>query len=331
MDSSINIEYDIYFYEAFEEEALAIQRLMPEDIKAGYSWKTIQESGHERPPAEIISTRTQSKYPAEWSSNLKAILSRSTGYDHLINYKLSSKTASGLGYLPLYCNRAVAEHAMMLWMALLRKLPQQIKNFDQFHRDGLTGYECQGKNLSVIGVGNIGSQIVKIGKGLDMQVRGVDLIHKFADVEYCNFDEAVSIADIIVCSMNLTSENKGFFSYDKLKQSKKGVIFINIARGELSPINDLLRLIEEHHLGGLGLDVFENEVSLAHALRNKITMEDETIKGVLKLSSHQNVIFTPHNAFNTAESVERKAEQSVQQVKYFLAHNKFKWTVPEQD
>ena len=284
MDPSAVISYDVYFYEAFEEEAFAIQKFMPDHIKAGYTWKTIQESGHTNPIAPIISTRTQSQFPTKWSDKIKAILSRSTGYDHLINYKVQTNSLAKLGYLPLYCNRAVGEQAMLLWMALLRKLPQQIENFNRFHRDGLTGMECEGKKLVVVGVGNIGSQIVKIGKGLGMRVQGVDIAIKYPELEYSAFSKAVSDADIIVSSMNLTSENISYFNYEKLKKAKKGVIFINIARGELSPITDLIRLVEEKHIGGLALDVYENESALAHTLRNNDVVNDELIKATLKLA-----------------------------------------------
>ena len=214
-------------------------------------------------------------------------------------------------------------------MALLRKLPQQMQNFNQFHRDGLTGFECEGKRLLVVGVGNIGSQIVQIGKGLGMRVQGVDLVKKHVDVDYVKFKDAVADTDIIVSAMNLTSENAGYFNYDKLKQAKKGIIFINIARGELSPIDGLLRLIEEDHLGGLALDVYENEAALAHALRQKEIVTNELIKTTLKLAEYSNVILTPHNAFNTNEAVGRKAEQSVQQVEHYFKHSNFKWTIPE--
>lgn len=321
--------HDVYFYESFDEEVIAIRKYMPDHIKAGYTWKTIQETGHSKPIAPIISTRTQSQFPLDWSDELSAILSRSTGFDHLIYYKAQTNTKAKLGYLPIYCNRAVAEQTMMLWMVLLRKLPQQLDNFNRFHRDGLTGKECEGKKLVVVGVGNIGSQIVKIGKGLGMYVLGVDIDVKYPDFEYSDFDEAIDDADIIVSSMNLTNENIAYFNYDTLIKAKKGVIFINIARGELSPVNDLLRLIEENHISGLALDVFENESALAHVLRNKDKVEDKGINSIMKLAKCQNVILTPHNAFNTVESVNRKAEQSVEQIEHLLNKNDFKWSIPE--
>ncbi|GAB4377795.1 MAG: hypothetical protein Kow0042_26030 [Calditrichia bacterium] len=319
---------DVYFYEAFEEEHQELIKYLPAQIRAGFTWKTVQESGDEHPPALLISIRTQSQIPSEWCSQLEGILSRSTGYDHLQIYRKMSNNQIQLGYLPLYCNRAVAEQAMLLWMALLRKLPRQMEQFPDFNRDGLTGIECQGKTLLVVGVGNIGSEIVKIGEGLGMTVWGVDLVEKHSFVHYTTLEKALPRADIIVCAMNLTEENVSYFDYHRLKQARQGVIFINIARGEMSPSRDLLRLVQENHLGGLGLDIYNRESELAITLRQKKESNDPEVQATLELMKYPQVIFTPHNAFNTIEAVQRKAQQSVQQIQHFLEEREFIWPVP---
>ena len=78
---------DIFFFEAFEEEQAALKKYNAGEFDAGYTWKTIQEYNTNEPPADIISVRTQSKIPAEWAGKLKAILTRSTGFDHLTAYR----------------------------------------------------------------------------------------------------------------------------------------------------------------------------------------------------------------------------------------------------
>lgn len=321
--------YDVFFYEAFEEEVQALKTIMDKRIKVGYSWKTIQEDSEQFPPASLLSIRTQSVIPVSWAGHLKGILTRSTGYDHLLSYKKETQTPIHLGYLPLYCNRAVAEQACMLWLSLSRKLKQQMKQFKSFNRDGLTGLECERKTLVIVGVGNIGSEVVKIGEGLGMRVLGVDIVQKFDHVTYISIQDAITRADIIVCAMNLTEENVGYFNYERLIEAKKGVIFINIARGEMSPSNDLLKLIDEGHLGGLGMDVFDQEAKLATSLRQGKTHLSNEIEATLALEEKDNVIFTPHNAFNTKESVARKSQQSVQQIEHFLNSGNFIWPIPE--
>ena len=319
---------DVYFYEAFEEEEKELKKYLPAKVKAEFTWKTIQESGHKLPPARLISTRTQSIIPLEWSKRLSGILSRSTGYEHLKEYQQRTGKNLMLGYLPLYCHRAVAEHALMLWMALLRKLPQQQKNFISFQRDGITGFECENKTLLIVGVGNIGSQLIRIGKGLGMQVLCVDIETKYPDEKYVTIEKGIQQADVIVCAMNLTERNRNYFTYDLLKKAKKNLIFINISRGEFSSSSVLLRLLNEKHLGGVGLDVFDEEKELANCLRGNIKSNISEVQATLELSIKQNVILTPHNAFNTYESVDRKSSQSIVQLMHYLDTGKFLWPIP---
>lgn len=319
---------DVFFYEAFEEETLALKRHLVPGIQAGFSPYTIHESHDSMPPARLISTRTQCRIPYGWAEHISGILTRSTGFDHIKAFLNTCSILIPAGYLPLYCSRSVAEHALVLWLSLLRRLPQQIHNFSMFNRDGLTGRECSGKVLLVVGVGNIGYEICRIGKALAMTVLGVDIVIKHPDIQYVSIEEGLSQADIIVCSMNLTEKNTGYFHYRLLKKARPGVIFINIARGELSPAKDLLRLLDEKHIRGIGLDVYNKESELAEHLRTGRAIGSKEGRATLELGRRNNVILTPHNAFNTVEALEEKARQSVQQVEHFLENGSFIWPLP---
>jgi D-lactate dehydrogenase len=305
---------EVHFYEAFEEEVAVLRQYLPARIHAHFTSHTIQEAGDTEPPAELISIRTQSIIPPSWAGKVSGIVSRTTGYDHLVGQKIPC------GHLPHYCSHSVAEQAILLAMALLRKLPAQVAQFPRFHRDGLTGHECAMRKLLVVGVGNIGTEVVKIGQALGMQVQGVDLLEKHATITYVTLEDGLAWADIIVCAMNLTKENVNYFSYETLKRARKGVVLVNIARGEFTPTEDMVMLLDEGHLGGLALDVYENESALGVALRSG--------KADFPLLGRPSVILTPHNAFNTAEAVDRKAKQTIQQIEYFIAHKWFLWPVP---
>lgn len=317
------------FYEAFEEEEKALKQYLPKGLTAGFTWKTVQEYDLSQPGAKIISVRTQSEIPAAWAENIDAILTRSTGYDHILKFLGRSCKNVTCGYLPLYCKRAVAEQAMMLWMCLLRKFGRQVRQFADFNRDGLTGGECCGKTLVVVGVGNIGYEIVKLGLALGMNVIGVDIAQKHTDIHYETIDAAIVKADVVVCAMNLTDKNAGYFDRNLFSRAQKGVLFVNIARGEMVRTGDLIRLLDEGHLGGAGLDVFDNESRIGVAFRQgKAADSSPDIPVLRELAARDNVILTPHNAFNTAESVHRKSEQSVQQILHFMDKGEFIWQVP---
>jgi D-lactate dehydrogenase len=319
---------DVYFYEAFAEEEEALRRYLPKEISAEYTDRTIQECDHKTPPARMISTRTQSRFPAEWSDSLDAILSRSTGYDHLTAYAAGKPKHPAMGYLPLYCHTAVAEQAMLLWMALLRRLPRQLKQFNDFNRDMLTGQECRGRTLVVVGVGNVGSEICRIGTALGMRVLGVDLRPRFKGIEYESPDAAFPQADIVVAAMDLNATNRGYFNAACLGKFKRGALFVNVARGELSPSSCLLAAMREGILRGVALDVFDHEAELAVALRSGKTSDDVEARAALELAKLDNVLLTPHNSFNTEEAVERKSEHSVRQIVAFRQNGRFEWPAP---
>lgn len=308
------MKYDVFFYEVFKEEEKLLKKYLPKNIIAGFSYDTIQESTDKSPPAKIISIRTQSKIPESWLDEISSIISRTTGNDHLQNY--SKKVLCR--HLPEYCSRSVAEQAILLCMSLLRKLPRQIKNFSDFNRNDLTGFEVKGKNILIVGVGKIGYEIYNIAKNLGMEIFGVDIIKRYSNVNYVSIEEGIKHSDVIICSMNLTKENMYYFNYDLLKKAKPGVIFINISRGELSPSEDLLKLVNEEQIGGLALDVYNKESSLGESLRSKKIPDDKEIKSVLELAKKDNVILTPHNSFNTLESLERKCKQTIQQLNQIL-------------
>jgi D-lactate dehydrogenase len=318
---------DVYFYEAFAEEEAELRQYLPARISAGYTDLTVQEAGHVEPPARLISIRTQSIVPADWARTLDGVLSRSTGFDHLLAYAAAAQTPVALGNLPLYCHRAVAEQAMLMWMALLRRLPRQMRQFHDFHRDGLTGAECQGRTLAVVGVGNIGREICDIGQSLRMRVLGVDCDPRHDDIDFVGVETALEQADVIACAMDLNETNRGYFDMAKWRRVKPGTIFVNISRGELSPSTGLVEALRAGLLGGVGLDVFDHESELAVALRTKAAPAGAEALAALELASRDDCICTPHNAFNTLEAVDRKSEHSVRQIAAFLETGQFLWPV----
>lgn len=319
---------DVMFYEVYEEEGKALKRHLPQGVKAGFSKKTIQSDSAADPPSQVISTRTQSIIPPAWKGKLSGILTRSSGYDHLFPVMTWPKSPA-CGYLPSYCSRAVAEHALMAIFALAKKLNKQRKQFATFNRDGLTGMECSGRNLLVVGVGRIGGEVVSLASGIGMKVKGVDLVRRLKTVAYVALEEGIPSADVIICALPLTQKTRGLLNYASLSRAKKGALFVNVSRGEISPVRDLKRLLDEGILGGIALDVYEEEGLFADTLRTKRGALSESGKIVLSLEKDDRVILTPHNAFNTEEALERKARESCEAVSAFLRTGAFPNPVPE--
>jgi D-lactate dehydrogenase len=274
------------------------------------------------PPAKLISIRTQSIVPANWSSDLKGILSRSEGFDHLVRYRRETRTRARLGHLSGYCSRSVAEQAVMLMLALMRKLPRQLSQLAVFDRNGLTGREVRGKNALVVGVGRIGREIVTMARGLGMAVRGTDIVKRERGVPYVPLAKGIGWADVVFIALPLTTRTEALLNYSLLSRSKRRPFVINVGRGEALPSEDLIRLLEEDRLSGAALDVFSDESVLAESLRAQAD-DGPGVRGLRRLMAFENVICTPHNAFNTAEALEQKCRQTIDAVKMFLAKGKF--------
>jgi D-lactate dehydrogenase len=330
------MSYTVAFFEAFDEEEKLLRKLLPKDMDCFFTRKTIQEADLDIPPAPIISIRTQSLIPSEWADQINALITRSTGYDHITAYCTETRKIINAAYLPDYAGRAVAEQAMLLWTALLRKLELQRESFDSFHRDEMTGRELIGRSLTVLGVGRIGSQIVDIGLGLKMNVVGVDIApRKINKLKYMGLDEGIKCAEILVCALPLTDKTLGMLNYNLLKKLQPNAIFINIARGEISPAKDLLKLLEDGSLAGAALDVYDYEKELASVLRDGKAPDNiindkakESVDAILKMRRRNDVLLTPHNAFNTIESVKRKSKQTVDNLLVYLKTGNFLTPIP---
>ena len=322
---------DAFFYEAFVEEAKRLHHHAAQaGLRIGTTTHTIQESGHAAPSAPVISVRTQSRLMPDWLGQSQGLLSRSTGYDHVQAFRTAvGPTCPPIGYLPLYCARAVAEQALLLWTALLRRLPRQLSQFDRFQRDHLTGRENVGQTMALFGVGHIGHEIAYIATALGQTVLGVDPVQRHPEITYVTPEDALAQADLIVCAMNLTDHNRGYFTRERLALAGRQPILVNIARGEFTPALVLEAALDNGTLSGVGLDVYHEETQLAAALRAGQTTElTPDNQALLRLRKRPNVLLTPHNAFNTAEAVERKSEQSIRTLLHFRETGQFLWPLP---
>ena len=317
----------VHFFEAFDEEKQLLGQALPEGCSAVFSRETVQESGVHTPDAPLICVRTQSGIPAAWLPSLQGVLSRSTGYDHLRDLAQSQDSCPALGHLSEYCSRAVAEHAVLVAGALLRKLPQQCRHMSTFLRSGLTGREMRGRRLVVLGAGRIGGEVARLALALHMDVIACDPVQRHDWLDYLPLEQAVPEADVLICAMELTPENHGLLDRNIFSRLPKGAIFVNVARGEFVVLRDLLHLYQEGRLGGIGLDVYPDEADLAIGLRRR-TGPTKALHVLDELMQLDNVVLTPHNAFNTEESLQMKVQETIAELEHFRSTGRFSNPIP---
>ncbi|MEI3141278.1 MAG: NAD(P)-dependent oxidoreductase [Lawsonibacter sp.] len=139
-------------------------------------------------------------------------------------------------------------------------------------------------------------------------------------MKFVTKDEAIETSDVIINAMNLTRikgslYNENYFSYDYLSRAKKGLIFINVTRGEIAPEPVLLKLYDQGVLGGIGLDVFSNEHDFSLAVQGQVETVNNRVAAALVLlqmaSPLGNIYVQPHQGFNSDLAVESKAADTI--------------------
>lgn len=260
-------------------------------------------------------------------SNLKFIATRSMGYDH-IDLDYCKEKNIKVSNVPTYGAHTVAEHTFALILTISRKIIPSVEQARRgdFSSTGLEGFDLNGKTLGVIGTGNIGTNVCEIGLSFGMKIlafsrtQNQELVAK--GVKYVSLDELLAGSDIITLHLPHTKETEHMINLSNLDKIKKGAILINTARGALVETAAIAEGLEKGILAGAGLDVLEEE---AHLREEKEFLSEDYLKNVdikTELLNHvlltrDDVVITPHNAFNSKEAVEEIMEVSVANIKSF--------------
>ena len=292
-------------------------------------------SGEKIPSSEteilcVFVDSTVNKTVIEKLPNLKMIVTRSTGFDH-IDLAYAKEKNIPVTYVPSYGENTVAEFTFALILALSRKLYQSIDNFREtgsYSFEGLMGFDLKGKTLGVIGTGRIGCCVIKMAKGFDMNVVSYDPYPNMAKLQELGcinkntIEEVLTESDIVTLHVPYMAENHHLINDKTIAMMKKGAIIINTARGPLVDTVALLSAIKSGHLGGAGLDVLEEEGVLKDEAKfalDKSTDHDAKIMIANHvLADMPNVLITPHTAFNTREAITRILDTTLGNIEGFI-------------
>ncbi len=224
--------------------------------------------------------------------------------------------------VPAYSPYAVAEHAVALLLSIDRKIYkayQRTKKYN-FTLNGLLGFDIHGKTVGVIGTGKIGKCFINIMKGFGTEVLAYDVYEdKKAEKEigfkYVSLDELYEKSDIISLHCPLTEDNYKMINKNSIEKMKDGVYIINTSRGKLIDTNSLIEELTKGKIGGLGLDVYEDEEEFFLNDMSNSYIRDE---GLSVLLSMPNVVITSHQAFFTKEALNKIASDTCENIKEFF-------------
>ncbi|HKI06985.1 MAG TPA: D-2-hydroxyacid dehydrogenase [Nitrososphaeraceae archaeon] len=245
---------------------------------------------------DVLVVRSRTKVTKEIieasAQNVKIIARVGVGLDNIDIYEAE---ANGIRVInsPEAAANAVSELVMGLMLSLARSIPfADIETKKgKWVKSDLTGAELRGKYLGIIGVGNIGRNIGRIGRALRMNLIGYDIVPINKDfirevgLIVADLNTLLESADFVTCHVPLTAETKRMFNIDKFSKMKHTAFLINTSRGEIIDEGALYDALKNGRIAGAALDVFETE--------------PPTNKMLLQLP---NVICTPHIGAQTKEA-----------------------------
>jgi D-lactate dehydrogenase len=271
---------------------------------------------------------TMDKATLDKLPDLKMIATRSTGMDH-IDLEECKKRKITVTSVPEYGSKTVAEYAMALLLTVAKRIIPAHQSIEEgeFSPEGLTGIDLFGKTLGIVGVGKIGENVVKIGKGLGMKIIGVEktpdmALAKKLGFKYADLEDCLKQADFISLHVPSNPETYHLINRKNIKLMKPTAILINTCRGPVIETEALVSALNNKKLRGVGLDVTEEEdkvENISMVTSNRPTKSD--LREVLSyhlLRDRDDVVFTPHNAFNTEEAIGRIIKTTIDNIEGFI-------------
>lgn len=196
---------------------------------------------------------------------------------------------------PYSNTRSVVELAIGEIIMLMRNIPDKSAGMHngKWDKSATGSYEVRGKKLGIVGYGNIGSQLSVVAEALGMDVYFYDIVDRLAigKARKCrSLKELLNIADIVSLHVDGRKENRNLIGAAEFAEMKDGVIFINLARGEVVDVEALVEALKSGKVRGAAIDVFPQEPK-----NNKEEF-------VSPLRGMKNVILTPHIGGSTMEA-----------------------------
>jgi phosphoglycerate dehydrogenase-like enzyme len=216
---------------------------------------------------------------------------------------------------------AVAEHTMMLMLAVLKKLVR-------FHNDVVAGkwrvgnmadgvYELAGKRLGIIGLGNIGKKVARRAAAFDMRIQYYDIARLTEEqedalgVRFVLFGELLRTSDVVSLHVPLDDTTRHLVGARELALMKPGAVLINTCRGPVVDEAALYRALKEGQIAGAGLDVLVDEPPAPNH----------------PLFALPNVTLTPHSAGPTWENWTARFRNGFDNIQRVATGGRPRWVI----
>ena len=202
----------------------------------------------------------------------------------------------------------MANHVMGFILSFLRRFPELGVNQRAHQWQRPMPDEATGKQICIIGMGNIGREVARVAQAFGMRVVGIRRTQ--APVEFVNeirptedLDQVLAQSDFTIMLLPINEQTRGFMTAQRFAAMKKGSVFINVGRGQTVDEQALVESLQSGHLGGAALDAFSTEPLSENS----------------PLWDLPNVIITPHLAADTPAYMSRAFGLAAQNLPLYLA------------
>ncbi len=273
------------------------------DVRTGLSPVELREAVH---GVDALIVRSETKVTREViqaASALKVIGRAGIGVD---NIDVEAATEKGIVVVNAPTGNIIsaAEHTIALMLALARHIPEANASLrgGRWERGRFMGLEVRGKTLGIVGLGQVGSEVARRARGLEMRVIAHDPFvseerARVLGVELVPFQTLLRESDFVSVHTTLTEGTKGLIGEAELRSMRPTARVINTARGGIIDEEALEKALREGWIAGAAVDVFEREPVTEHPLFGL-----------------EGVVVTPHLGASTAEAQERVAVDVAEQV-----------------
>ena len=200
-----------------------------------------------------------------------------------------------------------AELTWALILGLARNIKQESENMYQGYWQTTIGFELKGKTLGIMGLGNLGSMVAKVGKAFGMEVIAWSENLKMAEAEKHGVlavtkDELFEKSDFLTIHYLLSDRSRNLVKYDDISKMKKTAFIINTSRGPIINEDDLIKALQDEIIAGAGLDVYAIE----------------PLPENHKLRFLPNVLLTPHIGYVTLDNYVKWYNQMAEDLQAFI-------------
>ncbi|GAA5175690.1 2-hydroxyacid dehydrogenase [Niveibacterium umoris] len=237
---------------------------------------------------------------------VKLVVLRAAGFNG-IDIAAAARLGIKVARVPAYSPEAVAEHNFALILTLVRKTHRAFNRVREqnFSLDGLEGFNLYGKTYGALGAGRIGQCALRIAKGFGCKLLAYDPYENpsaAAEIgfEYAPLERVLAESDVLSLHLPLSEQSHHLINEAAIAKMKRGVVIANTSRGGLIDTQALIDGLKTGQIGGVGLDVYEQEEGVFFHDLSDQPLQDDTLA---RLMTFPNVLITSHQGFLTREAL----------------------------